>query len=179
MDRHYKIVSGKNGGTASLLCPPGHPRHTYSLHEFNSPKGRSVVGSMAIDSALDPDSGASPAIRDRVQRIMDKAELKCSEAWVRNVYGYFRNSYAPEPGVREVAKAVGSGPAELHLGYLTVKEYFPDHEPRTDLIADPGKGYGTYPCLKCDARVQYEAKFDAFAKVGQGPTCYPDGNHQI
>ncbi|MFD6934688.1 hypothetical protein ACFWAP_00835 [Streptomyces goshikiensis] len=54
---------------------------------------------------------------------------------------------------------------ERHAAVACIREYFPEHEPRLDLIADPSKGYGSWPCSKCGERVQYEAKFDAYAVV--------------
>lgn len=52
-----------------------------------------------------------------------------------------------------------------HLAVMCIREYFPDHTPRLDLIENPGKGYGSWPCTKCGERVQYEAKFDKWAVV--------------
>ena len=46
-----------------------------------------------------------------------------------------------------------------------MREYFPDHQPREDLIADPGTGYGSWPCVKCGKRVQYEARVNGFAEA--------------
>jgi hypothetical protein len=235
----------------------------------------------AIDDALRPDSGASDAIKRRVQKIMDEATLVASEMWIRMVYGYFHNSYAPEDKDRDLSRSItqnlakiavdaarksladryqaaGYGPddhnyrdgskrlvraarrgyevtakrdgsevfvytladdgsrygnldvladhadaltaagytdveiegpqnapasfipervratnpnpvdpidPERHLAVLCIREYFPDHEPRLDLIANPGKGYGSYPCTKCGERVQYEARLDKLAVV--------------
>lgn len=62
-------------------------------------------------------------------------------------------------------------PASRHLAYLAVREYFPDHEPRLDLIADPGSGYGSHECVKCGQRVQYEARKDALCVVASGSRC--------
>lgn len=293
---HYVIKPGSSG---SFLCPPGHPAHSWELWGYESPRHRREMSISSIEFALTEEANASPAMRARVQKMMDEAELVASELWIRHVYGYFRNSYAPEnlnrnlsnsithnraeiavgaarkalaeafevPGQRytteirplpwlrkdgrghsdadsyrdgskksmraarrgyEVtAKADGSevfvyaladdgsrygaletleryadaltsggftdviiedasgdetrfvcervratnpNPPEQidparHLAVLCVREYFPDHEPRLDLIDNPGKGYGAYPCTKCGERVQYEAKFDKLAKV--------------
>jgi len=124
---------------------------------------------MSIDYALTDEADASEEVKAQVRAILASAETTPSEAWVRNVYGYFRSMYAPESGSRNVSEAVSDRdntlPPERHLGYLTVKEYFPTHEPRTDLIADPGKGYGAYPCVKCGQTVQYEARYDAHVTV--------------
>lgn len=76
-------------------------------------------------------------------------------------------------------------PAERHLGYLTVHDYFPEHTPRLDLIEDPGKGYGAYLCAKCGQRVQYEARKDALCVVKSGsrrtydPVCPKGGAHLL
>lgn len=60
---------------------------------------------------------------------------------------------------------------ERHAAVACIREYFPNHTPRLDLIADPGDGYGSRTCTVCDKRVQYEAKFDALAVV----TTHMDG----
>lgn len=54
---------------------------------------------------------------------------------------------------------------ERHAAVACIREYFPGHAPRLDLIADPGDGYGSRTCAACGKRVQYEAKFDALAVV--------------
>jgi hypothetical protein len=277
----YRIKTGKDGGSGSFLCPPGHPRHSYSLWGYESPRHRNEMSIGAIDSALDADSDASDAVKRRVQQIMDEAEIIPSELWIRHVYGYFRNSYAPEDKDRNLSRSITHSPAEIavtatrkaladhyraagygpddenyrdgskrpmraarrgyevtakrdgsevfvytladdgsrygnvdmlaihaatltaagytnvriegpqsahgsfvpervratnpkpaepidperHLAVLCIREYFPDHTPRLDLIENPGKGYGAYPCVKCGTRVQYEAKKDAHAGV--------------
>lgn len=194
MTRTYKIV--KDGqGSSGFLCPPGHPNHYYVLNEFNGPRGRAVQGISSIQYALRDEADASPLIKTQAERIINQARLICSEAWVRNVYGYFRNMYAHESGSRNASKAVSdktnSLPPERHLAVLCIREYFPEHKPRVDLINDPGKGYGSWPCIKCGERVQYEARADAYAIVktrvsGSGRTqwsylteCAEGGAHEI
>lgn len=275
---HYKIVKGSSG---SFLCPPGHPRLFWSLWGYESPRHRNEMSIGAIDNALADDFDGSDAIKARVQKMFDEAELVPSEMWIRSVYGYFRNSYAPEDLDRNLSRSITHNPAEIvagaarkalaeyysthssfdgdvnyrdgsakmmraarrgwevtakadgsevfvytladdgtrygalhlledhaetltdagftdvrteepqtcggvwipervratnpvpieridparHLAVLCIREYFPDHEPRLDLIENPGKGYGSYPCTKCGERVQYVAKFDKLTTV--------------
>lgn len=278
---HYKIKPGSSG---SFLCPPGHPRHFWSLYGYESPRHRNEMSVGAIDNALADDFDGSDAIKARVQKMFDEAVLVPSEMWIRSVYGYFRNSYAPEDLDRNLSRsithnraaiAVGAArkaladhfstlPADVgaglgvhnaesyrdgskkmmraarrgwevtatadgsevfvyaladdgtrygalpileryaealiangfasvieepqsddgttrvhainpvpieridpnrHLAVLGIRKYFPDHEPRLDLIDDPGNGYGSWPCTKCGERVQYAAKFDKPTKV--------------
>jgi hypothetical protein len=103
----------------------------------------------------------------------------CGKPVLTAVHGYtdpaFDHEYSPR-----------SRPAaEHHLGYLCVRKYFPDHEPRLDLIADPGQGYGSWPCAKCGRRVQYEARVDALAEVISGmrwqyiTECPEGGQHEL
>ena len=94
--RFYRLV--RPGGSGSFICPPGHPRHDYELHEYSSPRGRRVQGVFAVDYALEPIAAAYPYLVHQVQKIMDGAELVESEAWIRMVYGYFRSMYAPLGG---------------------------------------------------------------------------------
>lgn len=304
--RHYKIMSGDKGGSGSFLCPPGHPRHNYSLYEYESPRHRIECGIGPIDNALTDEANASPAILKAVQKIMDEAELIPSELWIRYTYGYFHNSYAPEDGDRNVSRSITHSPAQIavgatrkalaetyennasfaddpnyrdgskrpmraarrgyevtakgdgsevfvyaladdgtrygnlaaledhaetltdigyadvrieepqdkdgkfipervraavpvkieridpnrHLAVLCIREYFPDHEPRLDLIDDPGDGYGASPCVKCGDRVQYEARLDKLCKVTtrmvgmmthwtRDPECPKGGDHEV
>lgn len=220
----YQIRSGSMG---SFLVPPGHPALTHEVRVYY-PRGnaritpalrRDADGYMSIDSVL-TDEYAPESVKARVRRMMDSANLVYSELWIRSVYGYFRNSYAPadDPTNRNVSDAymyrpgctlcrnpqddaihtsvtvpgwhawspLPLPPATRHLGYLAVREYFPEHEPRTDLIENPGKGYGSYPCVKCDQRVQYESRKDAFCVVTSGmrwsynDVCPADeGKHEI
>jgi hypothetical protein len=124
-----------------------------------------------LDYALDNSYGDVPAtVRAQVRRLYEEATPVRSELWERMVYGYFRNCYAPEDGDRNVSNAIipriGAPvpPAERHLAYLMVREYFPDAEPRVDLIASGGD-YGTKPCAKCGKTLQYEARVDAYAEA--------------
>ena len=171
MDVRYEIVSGEDGGTGSAFCPPGHPNHEYSIHGFCGRRREAdSIGSLQGFAESDEEG----PVAEEARRIMAAAELRCSEEWQRHVYSYFGGSYAPEEGVREVARAVRSGPPELHLGYLLVKSYFPDHEPRLDLIEAGTRYYGTRECLKCGKRVQYEGKIDGWMPF-RGPRLCTDG----
>jgi hypothetical protein len=234
-------------GQGGFLAPPGHPDHFYVVRSYYARPGatrisissrREADGYSSLSSVLENEYGQYPesAVRS-AQRIMDAAELTCSEAWVRSVYGYFRNSYSPDGEDRNVSRAISASgyhcacgeqsyskgivqlhvnwalthmlrlrsrytrkvsdfpagphhlvtpefPPEHHLGYLCVKSYFPDHAARLDLIADPGQGYGSYPCVKCGTAVQYEAREDAYAEVLPGmrwrvsTECPAGGTHE-
>jgi hypothetical protein len=303
MVTHYKIKPGSSGG---FMCPPGHPNHSYEMVGYESPRHRTEIFAGSIGYALTEDFDGSPVIRDRVQRIMDAAELVESDLWVRSVYGYFRSMYVPASGDRNASNLINHNPAEIaadsaltvlreafegitepdanhpnphnyrrgvtplygrrrgfeitakadgsrvyvyaladdgsrydadhlkdyanaldwtgtftnprhepmcdahagrivadvvnvpapmdperHAAVACIRQYFPDHTPRLDLIENPGKGYGSYPCDKCGESVQYEAKFDALAVVstrlaGSGITqwsyktdCDKGGNHEV
>jgi hypothetical protein len=186
---YYRIMRDGRG-SGGFLCPPGHPNHEYTLYGWSSQAkasrsgldGAALIGS--IESAAS-DSECPGSVKDQAARILANAPLACSEAWIRNVYGYFRNSYAPADRDRNVSRSVRNGPHGLHLGYLKVRDYFPDHAPRADLIENPGNGYGSHECVKCGGRVQYEARKDALCKVTSGPRwrydadCPRGGGHEI
>jgi hypothetical protein len=113
--------------------------------------------------------------------LLAKAELVNSEGWQRFIYGYFKNCYSKDGVDRDVSKCLvvtGSGMnPEHHLGYMTVKEYFPDATPRLDLIESKGD-YGTKPCTKCGTRLQYEAKVDRLAEaITRKVSCPEGGEH--
>jgi hypothetical protein len=179
MTNRYKISKGDRG-SGGFLCPPGHPFHTYTAVGM---EGSAEVSWGSLDMILnDPD--AEPKVRARAQAIMTAAQLTYSEAWIRQVYGYFRDCYAPESGSRNVSECVirrkndPAIPDERHLAVLAVRQHFPDHQARADLIKDSSHGYGSWPCVKCGATVQYEARFDALAVFGSGPACPEGGQHE-
>lgn len=220
--RTYRVIKDARRSMGGFMCPPGHWNHFYALEEYTSPRGRKVISSSTIEHALDPHSGATESVRNRVRRIIDGATLVCSELWVRNVYGYFKGMYVPESGktdassllsvwslagervqthlatlpaeqVKDLTRAQRTDmqaefaaeiraemSPERHAAAAFVRQYFPDHKTRLDLIADPGKGYGSYPCAKCDKRVQYEARVDALAVFGEGNghVCPEGGSHE-
>lgn len=163
----YSRVKVVNNGMGALgfLCPPGHPHHTYALEAPQRGDKATYPLSRALETPLDFPS----AVVSEVRVLFGSAQLVCSEKWMRNVYGYFRGSYSPDGTDRTASHAVSTGRPEHHLAALTVREYFPDHQPRLDLIADPGNGYGSYPCVKCGQRVQYEARHDAHTTVTVTP----------
>ena len=197
---YYKILDGKHGGSGSFLCPPGHPALTHSIYGWGSksastrtgPDGASYIGS--IDSALEAET--DPLMRDDnlavlaplVRQLHTDADLVCSEGYLRHTYGYFRNCYSLDGQDRNASRAVippalpadatdeqkaeraRMYPPERHLAYLTVKQYFPEHQPRLDLIEDASGGYGTHACPRCGETVQYEARFDGFCKVTTMPS---------
>ncbi|MGD6750386.1 hypothetical protein [Streptomyces sp. BH105] len=287
--RTYKIVQGQHG-SGGFMCPPGYPNHTYSAHEFNGPRGRTVVGISSLEYLLTDEADAAPAVRERARKILESAKVAESEGWVRSVYGYFRNMYLPESGSLNASDLVSHKPVEIvvrrtetflgvlgdrvqaeakeraeraseggavpagrnpkdfrrgnsmrgkrrgyevtakwdgstvyvyaladdgerydadhlddyasvlvdgftnvrrepmsddhagrvvadvvdvpspmdpqrHAAVATIRKYFPEHEPRLDLIEDPSKGYGSWPCTKCGERVQYEARYDKHTVV--------------
>lgn len=189
----YRIV--KDGhGAGGFMSPPGHPSHTYSVNIYTSPRARKVIGSMSITSAA-TDEHVPAGVRARVRKILADAELSMSNLWVRHVYGYWRNMYVPESGSTNASDLISDSthslPAERHGAVAHIRKYFPDHKPRTDLIADPGKGYGSWPCTKCGERVQYDETRDALCIVttrlsGSGitmwnyePNCAKGGAHTV
>jgi len=140
-----------------------------SAVEYTSARARNPISITGIAYLTTDEAYATPALRERARKILADAELKCSELWIRHVYGYFKNMYVPESGSRNISDLVSDPknvlPPERHAAVAMIREYFPDHQPRTDLIADPGKGYGGHPCTKCGESAQYSARHDALAKV--------------
>jgi hypothetical protein len=120
-------------------------------------------------------------------------------------YSYFRNCYSPDGIERDAGKLLIIGQPwhvdkgsrydslnrsdekltaadprvtpEHHAAYLLVKSYFPEAEPRLDLIADASGGYGQQPCRKCGQALQYEAKVDAYAEAITAKRDCPKGGH--
>lgn len=169
-------ISDNGQGSGGFLCPPGHWNHRYTLWHGWSYEHADFIG--GIDYR---DEKLPGVIAAKIAKIKSDAVLVCSEAWLRHTYGYFRRSYAPESGSRRVSDAIFDAtymsPAERHLGYLTVKEFFPDHEPRVDLIVGMFLGYGSWPCVHCGKRVQYEARIDGFEPFQGDKACVADRVH--
>jgi hypothetical protein len=184
MARETWHITRTGHGQGSFLCPPGHPAHVYSVIEGPANNPRT---SMSIESAAQED-WVPQHIRERAAKIIANATLIESEGWLRHVYGYFRSMYLPESGERNVSTLLSAKrdelPDERHAAVAAVREYFPDHAPRADLIADSYTGrklYGSYPCVHCAEAVQYEARVDGLAVFGRGAghVCAkaPDGRH--
>lgn len=188
----YRFARGSSG---NFLDPPGSPQHDQHIEGWFTSEGKDARRRFyakrdeadlyaSLDYALHPWSNTDvpDSLKRQVQALFDKAELVCSERWQRSVYAYFHNSYSPDGENRNVGDAViddEEHPPEHHLGYLHVKSWFPDHEPRLDLIAD-GKGWwGTRECVKCGARCQYEAKVDAWVIFQRGQKCEAGGVHVV
>jgi hypothetical protein len=112
-------------------------------------------------------------VNRNVSNAISASKLHCrcgEEFWNRpGLNKHIERNSGPRGGYRgheEIAKPMP--PPEHHLGYLCVREYFPDHTPRLDLIENPeatGPGYGVHKCPKCDQSVQYEARADAYVVV--------------
>lgn len=172
---HYRIYPGSSG---SFLCPPGHPSHRWEVRGATSyaklDTDPNYIGSL---DHVASDESMPAGIRKSAQKRLDEAQLVCSELWQRYVYSYFRNCYSPDGVDRNVQRIIDSGPPEHHLGYLMVKQYFPEAQPRLDLIADSTGGYGTAACTKCGKRLQYEGKVDAFAEAITARLVCPNGGH--
>lgn len=180
----YKIVN--NGkGMGGLMCPPGHWNHAYVVERYGSAQSREPSSIFSLDHAKDQDIRFPANIMNQAHKIMDEATLIQSENWVRNVYGYFRNMYVPESGSRSVDKLINSNtpiPGLVHAATAWIRDFFPDHQPRMDLIMNPGRGYGSWPCIKCGQRVQYAPKLDAHAVFGMdesGADCPRGGKHHV
>ncbi len=183
------VISKDGKGSGGFLCPPGHWNHRYTLHGYElTPKARRrkrdpfYIGT--IDAAISGEDADIPeSVRERARKIRDAATLVCSELWLRHTYGYFRNSYSPDGVTADVSRSVrgttagGMDPAH-HLAVMCVRRYFPDHEPRVDLI-DAGPDamlYGSWPCTRCGASVQYEARVDALVVFNVGSQVCPKGD---
>lgn len=178
-----RIVRGGMGG---FLAPPGHPTHDWSVEDGpgrDTQRGPSLIAS--LDYAVQNEHGEVPRhLQEHARKLFADAVLVRSEAWERQVYGYFRGCYSPDGVNRKVADAVifpkGTAaellpPPEHHLAYLLVRTYFPDATPRLDLIENSEGGYGTQPCRACGTTLQYEARADAWAEPITARTACPQG----
>lgn len=74
----------------------------------------------------------------------------------------------PEDSILDRIRATVTDPPpaanpERHSAVAYIREYYPLHRPRIDLIDNPRPTAG--PCLKCGSKVQYEGKLDKLAIV--------------
>ncbi len=183
-----RLVEGSGG---SFLCPPGHPMHRY--HAESGPRNNpnaivSLDYVLGTGSDEGPAYGATTSLVERVRKLYADATLVMTEDWVISVYGYFRNCYAPEDGSRNVSDAVFLKPGdeplppERHRGYLCVRDYSPDAEPRLDLI-ESGGFWGKKSCAKCGRGLQYDAGvddwIDAEAVRHRVQECPEGGKHEV
>lgn len=144
----YKIPPTYHLGEPGCGClgePPNHPRYevmpVYTRYGNSPPDGQpqyylNRIGFDYLDE-VDALFEPLPYQHPRVQ------------AWERDQYSYFRTCYSPDGLTRDVSKCIidttNKEQAEHHLAYLAVKIYYPEAEPRLDLIEKPpiyGKGGG-------------------------------------
>ena len=167
MAEDFRFV--KSTGAGGFMSPPGDAVHVWrvDVHTSNRRNARNT-GIYSLDSIVS-ESWVPAPVRERAAKLLAEAKREPSEMWIRSVYGYWRNMWSPDGVTRDAGKlSVGrpdGAPLDWHGAVMHIRQWFPDHEPREDLIADPGKGYGAFPCTKCGERVQYEARFDALAVV--------------
>jgi hypothetical protein len=81
----------------------------------------------------------------------------------------------PEDNILDRIKATVVHPPlamdpERHTAVAMIRDYYPLHRPRLDLIDNPRPTTG--PCLKCGQKVQYEGKLDKLAIVSTRMTVH-------
>lgn len=164
----------------------------------------------SVDSAASEESAEylPTEIVRQARRLLSTAQLIRSELWERQIYSYFKNCYSPDGIERRADRLLIVGmpwyvdkgsrysslnksdeklsatdprvTPEHHAAFLLVKSYFPEAEPRLDLIQDASGGYGQKACTKCGQALQYEAKVDAFAEaITARLDCPNGGRHTI
>jgi hypothetical protein len=147
---NYYLV---NEGMGGFLNPPNHPEHTYSIQEF---RGGHEVGSYSLTSAA-RDEYLPALVRGTAKGALKRWQAgEIDIEWMASVYNYFRHCYSRDGinrNVNDKNATVTYGkfwdnaeqeqyenPAH-HLGYLYVKQYYPEHQPNIEFInADPGIG---------------------------------------
>lgn len=132
------IATGSDAGQGSFLDPPNYPSHSYGIV--------SRYRSQSIDSFASehPEYATELAPFTRFDKLPENHPEV--EKWIKYVYSYFKHSYSPDGSSRDVNNAVidskNSHPLNHHLGYLMVKQYYPNHQPRKDLISTEKSYYG-------------------------------------
>lgn len=131
-------------GIGGFLTPPGHASQDYSVEEWRGSRSAEAETTMSVEYAI-REEYVPAKIRAACARVLKTNTGNITEEWTRSVYAYFRHCYSPDGIDRNVSHCLivkddeQLPPAEHHLAYLHVREYDATHEPRLDLIADPGK----------------------------------------
>lgn len=168
-------------GLGAFMLPPGHPALTYVVHTDPFDSHRNHMGLL---HAASPDSLVPPHVRRKAQRMIAAAfadgAAHASELWLRHVYGYYATMYRGAEEGKFIQDPVCLLADEGHAAVVYIRTLFPDHQPRRDLI-EHGRDksmrlYGSYPCVHCDGRVQYDACRDALVDLddhdhGRGAVC--------
>ena len=129
----------RQSGMGGFLNPPGNAEHLYSISEE---RGGHEVGSYSLGAAAQSD-WLPATVRMRAQRKLEQRPGESSEQWIQSVYNYFRGCYSPDGIDRNASKCIipkgdHAMPNEWHLAVLHIRQWFPDHEVRVDLIANNG-----------------------------------------
>lgn len=128
-----------NSGMGGFLNPPNDAEHTWSVQDGYG----SNAGFIALRYALTCD-WITEATKIEVRRKLEDNPPVWSAEWEQQVYAYFRNCYSPDGIERNVGRCVvikgeESKPAEWHLGFMLIREFFPSAKPNLELISSSGK----------------------------------------
>ena len=111
------------------LNPPNNPEEKFSIIEV---RGGRRVFTYSLREALNHQK--LPAkVREVAQGTIKQHPPQVTEEWVVEVYKTFGGWYSPDGISRKVTDICPEGKPEHNLGYLYVKDFFPEHQPITDL----------------------------------------------
>jgi hypothetical protein len=120
MAKTLYLIKHDGQGSGGFLSPPGHPSHFYSVEGYYGGWVKPVSGPdliAGLDYLIKDEYGDVPAfVKAEATQIMESAQLRCSEAWLRTVYGYFRNSYSPDGTDRNVSHAISTSKTHCQCG---------------------------------------------------------------
>lgn len=126
-----RIVEGSMG---SFLDPPGSAQYDRHVEEGPRDNPNSL---MSLRGALDAE-WLPDGFKSQVQAILNAQNVECTEEWLQEVYRHFRHCYSPDGENRRADACIidkeNNLPIERHLAVLYVRQWFPAHEPRTDLL---------------------------------------------
>lgn len=118
-----------NKGMGGFLAPIGHATHSYSIYHDRCYMS---LGAAVNDEWLPEDA------KNVARKLLAENPGILTDEWVKQVYAYFHHCYSPDGTDHNYSNCIvdqtNNQPAENHLAYLHIRQYFPNYQVRLDLI---------------------------------------------
>jgi len=150
-------LTDENSGAGSFLDPPNYVTHFLGI-VGGVDRGQGYQEYSSVESYLD-DEEVGAVLKEELVKLgfneegfKGKLSLESEsvKAWIKTLFAYFRNCYAPENLDRNASNCIidkdNKISADRHLATLTARKHYPSFEPTKNLIESP-QNWGTseYP----------------------------------